>query len=73
MEGDRYGGGSVMVWGGVSTDLHVHEWGTLIAQRYHDEALDPIVRPYAAAFGEGFILMHNNARPNTALSGSAIY
>ena len=37
-EHDRYGGGSVMVWGGISwdgcTDLFVLHRGTLTAQRY---------------------------------------
>ena len=39
---------------------------TMTAQRYRDEVLDPIVRPYAGAVGERFILMHDNARPHTA-------
>ncbi len=30
------------------------------------EVLGPIVRPYAGAVGEGFVLMHDNARPHTA-------
>ena len=41
-EHDRYGGGSVMVWGGTSfdgtTDLHVVA-GTLTFARYRDEIL----------------------------------
>jgi transposase len=67
---DRFGGGSVMVWGGVCmdgrTDLYVLPGGTLTAQRYRDEILEPIVRPFAGAIGEGFILMQDNARPHTA-------
>ena len=51
VETDRYGGGSVMVWGGASyegrTDLCVINLGTLTALRYRDELLDPIVRPFA--------------------------
>ena len=47
-EHDRFGGGSVMVWGGISitgkTDLHVIA-GNLTGIRYRDEVLDPIVRP----------------------------
>ena len=50
---DRFGGGSVMVWGGISlegrTDLHVIANGTLTAVRYRDEILRAIVRPYAGA------------------------
>ena len=63
-EHDRFGGGSVMVGAGISidgkTDLHV------IAVRYRDEILYPIVRPYAGAVGDCFILMDNNARPYRA-------
>ena len=67
---DRYGGGSLMVWAGISvqgkTDLHVLQNGTLTAVRYRDEILDPIVRPYAGAIGPQFILMDDNARPHRA-------
>ena len=66
---DRFGGGSVMVWGGISitgkTDLHVIA-GNLTGIRYRDEVLDPIVRPYAGAIGYDFILMDDNARPHRA-------
>ena len=40
--------------------------GTLTAVRYRDEILDPIVRPFAGAIGNNFILMQDNARPHTA-------
>ena len=67
---DRVGGGSVMVWGGISmegrTDLYRLENGSLTAIRYRDEILEPMVRPYAGAVGPGFLLMHNNARPHVA-------
>ena len=67
---DAYGGGSVMVWAGIClgsrTDLHVFQNGGITAQRYRDEILEPIVRPFAAAMGAGFILMQDNARPHTA-------
>ena len=36
------------------------------AVRYRDKILDPIVRPFAGAIGNNFILMQNNARPHTA-------
>ena len=59
-----------MVWGGVClrgrTELHVMAAGTLTAVRYRDEILDPIVRPFAGAIGNNFILMQDNARPHTA-------
>lgn len=67
---DRFGGGSVMVWGGISlegrTDLYRLDNGTLTAIRYRDEILGPIVRTYAGAVGPGFLLVHDNARPHVA-------
>lgn len=70
VEHDRYGGGSVMVWGGICydghTDLYVIRDGSLTAQRYRDEILHPIVRPFAGAMGPDFVLMDDNARPHRA-------
>ncbi|KAJ8333842.1 hypothetical protein SKAU_G00411610 [Synaphobranchus kaupii] len=67
---DRFGGGSVMVWGGISlegrTNLHVLANGTLTAVRYRDEILRPIVRPYTGAVGPGFLLVQDNAWPHVA-------
>ncbi|GFV21045.1 transposable element Tcb2 transposase [Trichonephila clavipes] len=37
-----------------------------VIERYRDEILDPYVRPYAAAIGNDFILMDDNARPYRA-------
>ena len=69
-EHDRYGGGSVMVWAGISaqgkTDLHISNNGTLTAERYIYEILDVHVRPYASAIGLDFILMDDNARAHRA-------
>ena len=69
-EHDRFGGGSVMVWAGISahgkTDLHVIDNGTLTALRYVNEILDVYVRPYAGAVSENFILMDDNARAHRA-------
>ncbi|GFU77289.1 transposable element Tcb2 transposase, partial [Trichonephila clavipes] len=48
------------------TDLHVFHGGTVTGLRYRDEILDPYVRPYAAANGNDFILMDDNARPHRA-------
>ena len=71
-EHDRFGGGSVMVWAGISalgkTDLHVIDDGTLTALRYVKEILDVYVRPYAGTVGESFILMDDNARAHRAPS-----
>uniref|UniRef100_A0A8K9V280 Tc1-like transposase DDE domain-containing protein n=1 Tax=Oncorhynchus mykiss TaxID=8022 RepID=A0A8K9V280_ONCMY len=67
---DRFGGGSVMVWGGIylggRTGLHVLARGCLTAIRYRDEILRPLVRPYAGAVGPVFLLMQDNARPHMA-------
>ena len=69
-EHDRFGGGSVMVWAGISAqgkrDLHVIDNGTLTALRYVNEILDVYVRPYAGAVGENFILTDDNARAHRA-------
>ncbi|GFV04732.1 transposable element Tcb2 transposase [Trichonephila clavipes] len=63
-------GGGILVWAGISlgghTDLHVFHGGTVTGLRYRDEILDPYVRPYAAAIGNDFILMDDNARPHRA-------
>lgn len=65
-----YGGGSVMVWGGiclgVRTELVVIENGSLNAFRYLTEILEQHVMPFAPFVGDGFIFMHDNARPHTA-------
>ncbi|KAJ8349712.1 hypothetical protein SKAU_G00248420 [Synaphobranchus kaupii] len=67
---DRFGCGSVMVWGGISlegrTNIHVLANGTLTAVRYRDEIHRPTVRPYAGAVGPGFLLVQDNARPHVA-------
>ncbi|GFW33401.1 transposable element Tcb2 transposase [Trichonephila clavipes] len=70
VERHSYRGGGILVWAGISlgghTDLHVFHGGTVTGLRYRDEILDPYVRPYAAAIGNDFILMDNNARPHPA-------
>ncbi|KAI4872222.1 hypothetical protein NFI96_000670 [Prochilodus magdalenae] len=70
LQHDRFGSGSVMVWGGISlegrTALHVLARGSLTAIRYRDEILRPLVRPYAGAVGLGSLLMQDTARPNVA-------
>ena len=70
VEHDRFGGGAVFVWAGISydgrTDLYVIRNGALTGVRYRDETLHPIVRPYAGACGPGFIMMDDNARPHRA-------
>ncbi|GFW13054.1 transposable element Tc3 transposase [Trichonephila clavipes] len=70
VERHSYRGGGILVWAGISlgghTDLHVFHGGTVTCLRYRDEILDPYVRPYAAAIGNDFILMDDNARPHRA-------
>ncbi|GFY25485.1 transposable element Tcb2 transposase [Trichonephila clavipes] len=69
-ESVRFGGGGVLVFGGISidkrTDLYIIRDGPLTARRYRDEILRPIVVPYAAAIGYDFILMGDNCRPHRA-------
>lgn len=65
-----YGGGSVMVWCGISfdgrTDLVFVENGSLTAPRYIEEILLPLDIPYVPHIGENFVLMHENARAHVA-------
>lgn len=65
-----FGGGSVMVWGGISltgrTELVVINNGSLTAERYILEILDQHVMPFAPYIGQGFLLMQDNARPHVA-------
>ena len=69
-EHDRFGGGSVMVWGDInydgSTGLYVIRNGSLTGIKYRDEILTPIVSLYVGAIGNDFILMDGNARPHRA-------
>ncbi|GFX01328.1 transposable element Tcb2 transposase [Trichonephila clavipes] len=68
-ESVRFGGGGVLVYGGISidgrTDSTLFEMD-LTARRYRDEILRPIVIPYAAAIGDDFILMDDNCWPHRA-------
>ncbi|GFX49492.1 transposable element Tcb2 transposase [Trichonephila clavipes] len=69
-ESVRFGGGEVLVYGGISidgrTDLYIIRDGPLTARRYRDEIIRPIVVPYAAGIGDDFILMEDNCRPHRA-------
>ncbi|GFU46528.1 transposable element Tcb2 transposase [Trichonephila clavipes] len=69
-ESVRFGGGGVLVYGGISIDgrtyLYIIRDGPLTARRYRDEIFRPIVVPYAAAIGDNFILMDNNCRLHRA-------
>ncbi|GFW77972.1 transposable element Tcb2 transposase [Trichonephila clavipes] len=67
-ESVRFGGGGVLVYGGISidgrTDLYIIRDGPLTARRFRDEILIPIVVPYSAAIGDDFILVDDNSRPH---------
>ena len=65
LERDRYGSGSVLIWGGIlvchsgKTEL-VTVNGRLNAPRYYDEIIIPLVIP-ALQKGRADILQQNNA------------
>jgi hypothetical protein len=48
---DKFGGGSLMVWGGISfngrTQLVIVRNGSMTAARYRDDIIVPHVLPYA--------------------------
>ena len=68
IERDRFGGGSVMVWGGIigwrKTNLIVVQ-GNLNAQGYINQILQPEAVPFLQRHGPA-ILIHDNARPHVA-------
>ncbi|GFY08249.1 transposable element Tcb2 transposase [Trichonephila clavipes] len=55
----------VMVWKGIMmdgrTDLHFFDMGSVTAQRYRDEVLEPYTRLFRGAVGPDFIFMDDNA------------
>ena len=68
-EVEAFGGGGLLVWGGISTngktELVVMN-GNMNAQRYIQKILRPHVLPYARAIGNNFILMDDNATSHRA-------
>lgn len=68
MERHPFGGGGLLVWGGIMmnarTELHIFAGGTVNAQRYREEILEPHVRLFRGAVGPEFIFMDDNARPH---------
>ncbi|GFU07440.1 transposable element Tcb2 transposase [Trichonephila clavipes] len=64
-ERDRYGGRSVLVWGGIMlgsrTDLHIFDAGSVNGTRYCNEILLPYVRLFRVAMGMQFLFMDDNA------------
>ena len=73
---DRYGEGSVMVWGGITmtgkTDLHVCQ-GRVTCMYYLDNVLAPYVIPFAQRQVPGFIFQDDNARSCYRLPSAAEY
>ena len=66
-EYDRFGGGSLMVWAGVTmnqrTRLCIVD-GNLNAQRYVNEILRPVLVPFLGRMIHGAILQDDNTRPH---------
>ena len=66
----QFGGGSIMVWAGISlqgrTDLVPLPGARLVAVRYITDILEPHVIPYGPFIGPNFVYMHDNARPHIA-------
>ena len=64
-----FGGGSVMVWGGISahsrTPLVIID-GNLNAQRYPEEVVRPHVLPFVCGQRRSMIFQQDNARPHVA-------
>ncbi|KFM72212.1 Transposable element Tcb1 transposase, partial [Stegodyphus mimosarum] len=69
IERHRYGGGGVLVWGGIilgsRSDLHV-QIGTMTSQIYRDVTQEQHVRLLRGAMGAQFVFMDDNARPHRA-------
>lgn len=66
----HFGGGSIMVWGGISlfgrTNLHVFRGGHVNARQYLEDIIQPYILPFAHEEGPDFILQQDNARPHIA-------
>ncbi|UYV68105.1 hypothetical protein LAZ67_5003070, partial [Cordylochernes scorpioides] len=63
----------VFIWREPGTRYHPNAYpstffsgGTLTAQRYRDEILEPYLRPYRDQIGHNLIFMDDNARPHRA-------
>ena len=68
-EHNRYGGGSVMVWGGMSLGTRtplLRVDGNLNGVRYRDEILQPLVLPAIANMDPGAIFQDDNAPAHRA-------
>lgn len=74
VEADQFGGGSIMVWGGVSmhskTPLVVVQ-GNLNARRYQQEIILPVLVPHVAGH-RGMLLAQDNAPCHAARATQAV-
>lgn len=69
LERNRFGGGSVMVWGAINYDFRsrlIVINGNLNARRYIDEVLRPELIPLIQRQRHRLTFQHDNARPHTA-------
>ena len=70
IEWDRFGGGSVLVWGeimgGNKTGLIVIN-GNINAQTYINDALAVEALPFIQFYGPNVTFMHDNALPHSAV------
>ena len=67
VERDRFGGGSVMVWGGIAHGIKsqfIIVAGNMTAVRYRDEILRSVAVPLVQQ--RNLILQQDNARPHVA-------
>lgn len=68
---EAFGGGGITVWGGVKyngkTELVILRDGTMTAERYINNVLEPVVVPFAENYGAAFIFIDDNARPHRAI------
>lgn len=68
LEADAYGGGSVMIWAGISMHTKtpaVSVDGNLTARRYQDQIITPVLLPHFRA-NRGMMLAQDNAPCHTA-------
>ena len=69
MQRAGFGGGSVIVWGGITshgrTQLVIVA-GNLTAIRYRDEIIRPHVLPFLEVQRGAVVLQQDNARPHVA-------
>lgn len=67
---DRFGGPSVMIWGGISlyakTEPVILNEGTVTASSYIEQVVRPHVIPFSQRLGNNFVFMHDKARAHTA-------